>query len=85
MTKKTFVPPVFMNKKLILRNTQIAIGLLGSTIPNRYGNGKVQHRHRTYVTETVTKLLEIILAEVEESDELIVTKNFQNINPPEES
>jgi hypothetical protein len=74
-----------MNKKLILRNTQIAIGMLASTIPNRYGNGKVQHRHRTYVTETVTKLLEIILAEVEESDDSIITETPILINPPEET
>jgi|GEM_PF-5562528 len=74
-----------MNKSLIKKNTQIAIGLLGSTIPNRYGNGKVHHSHRNYITQTVTQLLEMILIEVEESDALIIPKNCQDINPPEES
>jgi hypothetical protein len=73
-----------MNKKLIKRNTQIAIGLLGSTIPNRYGNGKINHAHRNYITQTITDLLEIILMELEESDVLIIPNKSADINPPEE-
>jgi hypothetical protein len=74
-----------MNKNLIKRNTQIAIGLLGSSIPNRYGNGKINHAHRNYLTQTITDLLEIILMEVEESDDVIITENLPILNPPEES
>lgn len=74
-----------MNKNLIKRNTQIAIGLLASTTPNRYGNGKINHAHRNYINQTINDLLEIILMEVDESDELIIPKNCQDINPPEES
>lgn len=74
-----------MNQKLIKKNTQIAIGLLASTVPNRYGNGKVNHAHRTYITQTVKELLEMILEEVQEVDDVIIPNNPDSINPPEES
>ena len=74
-----------MNKKLIKTNTQIAIGLLGSSFPNRYGNRKIGHAHRNYISQTVTELLEMILIDIEESDALIIPKSQDNINPPEES
>lgn len=74
-----------MNKNLIKRNTQIAIGLLASTVPNRYGNGKVNHAHRTYITQTVAELLEMILEEVEENDDVIIPNNSDSINPSDES
>ncbi len=74
-----------MNKRLIKTNTQIAIGLLGSSFPNRYGNRKISHSHRNYITQTVTELLEMILIDIEESDALIIPKTHANINPPDES
>jgi hypothetical protein len=64
---------------------QIAIGLLASSTPNRYGNRKISHSHRNYLTSTVTELLEMILLEIEESDDVIIPKMPANINPPEES
>ena len=74
-----------MNKNLIKRHTEIAIGLLASTTPNRYGNGKIKHSHRNYINQTITDLLEIILMEIEESDALIIPENSDNLNPPDES
>ena len=64
---------------------QIAIGLLASCTPNRYGNGKINHSHCNYLTQTITELLEMILIEVEESDVPIIPKSQPDINPPEES
>ena len=74
-----------MNKKLIKKHTEIAIGLLASSTPNRYGNRKIDHAHRNYITQTVTDLLEIILMEIEESDVLIIPEKQPDINPPDES
>lgn len=73
-----------MNKKLIKKNTQIAIGLLGSSIPNRYGNGRISHSHRNYISQTITELLELILIDIDESDVLIIPKSQDNFNPPDE-
>jgi hypothetical protein len=74
-----------MNKILIKRNMQIAIGLLASSTPNRYGNGKVSHFERDYLTSEVIELLEEILIMGEKFDIVIISKQPANINPPEES
>jgi hypothetical protein len=74
-----------VNRKLVKKNVEIAIGLLGSSFPNRYSNHKVSHYHRNYITKTVTELLEMILIEMQESDAVIIPKNCQDINPPDES
>jgi hypothetical protein len=74
-----------MNEKLIRRNTQIAIGLLAGCIPNRYGNGKISHFERDYLTSEVIELLEEILIMGEKFDIVIIPKQPANINPPEES
>jgi hypothetical protein len=74
-----------MNKNLIQKNVEIAIGLLGSSFPNRYGNHKISHSHRNYITQTVTELLELILIEIGESDVLSIPKSPSNINLPEET
>jgi hypothetical protein len=74
-----------MNKELIKKNTEIAIGLLASSIPDRFGNGKMNHNHRTYISKTVTTLLEMILQDIDKSDDVIIPKKTPTINPPDES
>jgi hypothetical protein len=73
-----------MNKTLIKYNTQIAIALLGSSLRDRYWNGKITHTQRNFITSTALEILERILLDLEESDVVIIPKNCQNINPPEE-
>jgi hypothetical protein len=74
-----------MNKSPIKTNMQIAIALLGSTLRNRYGNGKITHNQRDFITLTARQIFEDILINIEESDVVIIPKNCQNINLPEET
>jgi hypothetical protein len=64
---------------------QIAIALLGSSLRDRYWNPKITHVQRNFITSTALEILERILLDIDESDVLIIPKNCQNINPPEES
>jgi hypothetical protein len=64
---------------------QIAIALLAGSLRDRYWNPKITHVQRNFITSTALEILERILVDIEESDVLIVPKNCQNINPPEES
>ena len=63
-----------MDKKLIEYNITIAIAMLESTRTDRYGNGKIRHFDRNFVTATVTNLLNDILWETRTDDVLIIPK-----------
>jgi hypothetical protein len=74
-----------MTKNQIHKNIAIAIGLLGDTRTDRYGNGKVTHSHRNFISQTVTELLEQLLLSLDQKTDSIIPKNQSNINPPDES
>jgi hypothetical protein len=74
-----------MKKRRIRENIEIAIGMLGSSIPNRYGNGRISHSQRNFITATVTQLLEEILNDREIKSVSSITRSCPDFNPPDES
>jgi hypothetical protein len=73
-----------MEKNKIEYNITIAIAMLDGTRTDRYGNGKITHCERNFVTSTVTNLLNDVLVETEEKTDSIIPKKQFLINPPEE-
>ena len=73
-----------MPKIPIKNDMQIAIALLAGSLRDRYWNPKITHDQRNFITSTALDLLERILLDIEESDVLIIAKNTNNLNPPEE-
>jgi hypothetical protein len=71
--------------RLIKHDIQIAIALLGSSLRDRYWNPKITHCQRNFITSTALEILERILINIDESDDLSIPKNCQDINPSEES
>jgi hypothetical protein len=74
-----------MNQTQINKNIAIAIGLLDSTRTDYYGNGRVTHSHRNFISQTVKELLEQMSLNTDQSVNSIISKNSNLINPPEES
>jgi hypothetical protein len=74
-----------MQKIPIKTQIQITVALLGSSIRDGYGNGNITHNQRDFITLTAREILEDILMNIEESDVLIIPKNCQPDNPPDES
>lgn len=73
-----------MQKNKIEYNITIAIAMLEGTRTDRYGNGKITHCERNFVTSTVTNLLNDVLVETVKSIDSIIPKSQSLINPPEE-
>lgn len=65
-------------------NITIAIAMLEGTRTDRYGNARITHSERNFVTSTVTNLLEDLLIETRESVNSIIPKSQISINPPDE-
>jgi hypothetical protein len=63
---------------------QIAIALLAGSLRDRYWNPKITHDQRNFITSTALDILERLLIDIEESDALIIPRNCQSDNPPEE-
>jgi hypothetical protein len=74
-----------MPNKPIKNDIQIAIALLAGSLRDRYWNPKITHDQRNFITSTALDILERILMHIEESDVLIIPKNCQPDNPPDES
>ena len=73
-----------MEKNKIEYNITIAIAMLESTRTDRYGNGRISHCERNFVTSTVTNLLDDVLNEKACSADSIIPKKTAT-NPPDES
>ncbi len=74
-----------MRKKQIRKNIEIAISMLGEVRTDRYGNRKIKHSERNFVTDTVTELLQEILIDSGNNSLSSISKNRYDFNPPEES
>jgi hypothetical protein len=74
-----------MNTEEVNKNIAIAIGLLDGTRTDYYGNGRVTHSHRNFISQTVKELLEQMLLNTDQSVNSIIPKNTDLINPPDES
>jgi hypothetical protein len=74
-----------MPNKPIKNDIQIAIALLAGSLRDRYWNPKITHDQRNFITSTALDILERILMDIVESDVLIISKNCQPDNPPDES
>jgi hypothetical protein len=74
-----------MERSLINKNIAIAIGLLDGTRTDYYGNGRVTHSHRNFISQTVKELLEQMLLIPDQGTVSIIPKNSNLINPPDES
>jgi hypothetical protein len=64
---------------------KIAVALLGSSRTDGYGNGKLTHSQRNYITQTVTDLLNETISNFDQKVTSIIPKNSTFINPPDES
>jgi hypothetical protein len=73
-----------LTKNQIDKNIAIAIGLLDGTRTDYYGNGKITHSRRNFISQTVKELLEQMLFNTDQSVDLIIPKNSDSINPPDE-
>ena len=73
-----------MNKTSISKQITIAISLLEESRTDRYGNGRVTHDNRNFVTATVTELLDKVLINLSGNDTLIIPESPDSINPPDE-
>jgi hypothetical protein len=74
-----------MEKNKIEYNITIAIAMLEGTRTDRYGNGKITHSERNFVSGTVTNLLNDVLVETVRKADSIISKSQTSINPPDES
>jgi hypothetical protein len=74
-----------MEQSLINKNIAIAIGLLDGTRTDYYGNGKITHSRRNFISQTVKELLQQMLESCDQTTDLIIPKNTDSINPPDES
>lgn len=69
----------------IKQNIKIAVALLDSSRTDGYGNGKITHSQRNFITQTITELLKQIISSPDQKATAIIPKNHSNINPPDES
>jgi hypothetical protein len=74
-----------MEKSQIKTQLKIAVSLLGSSRTDGYGNGKLTHSQRNYITQTVTELLEKTIFNFDQKVTSIIPKKQPNLNPPDES
>jgi hypothetical protein len=72
-------------KNKIEYNITIATAQLDSTRTDRYGNDKITHCERNFVTSTVTNLLNDVLIEAVKEADSIIPKSQDSTNPPDES
>jgi hypothetical protein len=73
-----------MRKHKIEYNITIATAQLDGSRTDRYGNARITHSERKFVTSTVTNLLNDVLIETVKSTNSIIPKSQTLINPPEE-
>lgn len=59
--------------------------MLDGTRTDRYGNGKITHCERNFVTSTVTNLLNDVLIETVRKADSIIPKSQILAYPPDES
>jgi hypothetical protein len=74
-----------MTKNQIKRNIKIAVSLLGEVRKDGYGNRRINHADRDFVTQSVTELLTDVLIAIDNLTSPIVSNSTQNINPPDET
>jgi hypothetical protein len=73
-----------MLKADIKTQLKIAVSLLGSSRTDGYGNGKLTHSQRNFITNEVINLLTNIQFQTDQSLDSIIPKNSTFINPPDE-
>ena len=74
-----------MKKNKIEYNITIAIAMLEGTRTDRYGNARITHSERNFVTSTVTNLLNDVLIGIAYRADSIIPKSQSLLNPPDES
>jgi hypothetical protein len=74
-----------MTQTQIKAKIEIAISMLGEVRKDGYGNRKIKHSDRDFVTGTVTELLNDVLIAIDNLTAPIVSISTQNINPPDET
>jgi hypothetical protein len=73
-----------MRKNQIKTQLKIAISLLCSSRTDGYGNGKLTHSQRNFITNEVIDLLAKIDFNFDQKVNSIIPKNSTSINPPDE-
>lgn len=51
---------------------------------NGYGNGKITHSQRDFIIQTVTEIIGKTINTLDQKGVLIIPKNTDSINPPDE-
>jgi hypothetical protein len=74
-----------MQNSQVKTQIKIAVQLLNSSRTDGYGNGKLTHSQRNFITETVTQLLEKTIFNFDQKVTSIIPENSIFINPPEET
>ncbi len=73
-----------MSKTELIRILKIAVSLLGSSRTDGYGNGKLTHSQRNFITQTITDSLDKTIQNLDQKVLLIIPKKPRNFNPPDE-
>jgi hypothetical protein len=73
-----------MQENPIKTQLKIAVSLLGSSRTDGYGNGKLTHSQRNFITNEVIDLLAKIDLNFDQKVNSIIPKNSTSINPPDE-
>lgn len=71
-------------KESLQTQLKIAVSLLNSSRTDGYGNGKLTHCQRNFMTQTVTELLDKTIQNLDQKVNTIIPNNTNPINPPEE-
>jgi hypothetical protein len=74
-----------MTQTQIKAKIKIAVSMLGEVRKDGYGNRRINHADRDFVTQSVTELLTDVLIAIDNLTPPIVSNSTQNINPPDES
>jgi hypothetical protein len=74
-----------MTKSQIKSRITIAVSMLGEVRKDGYGNRRINHADRDFVTQSVTELLTDVLIAIDNLTCPIISNSTQNINPPDES
>jgi hypothetical protein len=74
-----------MTKTQIISKIKIAASMLGEVRKSGYGNQRITHANRDFVTDSVTEILEELLIFLDNLTPPIISNSPPTINPPDES
>jgi hypothetical protein len=73
-----------MNNSQMISKIKIAASMLGEVRKSGYGNQRITHANRDFVTDSVTEILEEVLIFLDNLTPSIISNSPTNTNPSEE-